>query len=167
MLLFPQSSLNRLVEILEEAQPFFVRCIRSNAEKVISYKRVRASATAAFGENSTKQQVWWLHVHYTCVLQFDFSLVQWRSYIKYYSLMENVNTTVIFSSSKVLSLVVVVVMVMGGWNPRNVCEGDNESTLIPFSSLYISYSSSKEHMLEKQGILSIMMISFILITVLQ
>lgn len=72
-----------------------------------------------------------------------------------------------FSSSKVLSLVVVVVMVMGGRNPRNVCERDNESTLIPFSSLYISYSSSKEHMLEKQGILSIMMISFILITVLQ
>ncbi|XP_031570489.1 unconventional myosin-IXa-like [Actinia tenebrosa] len=28
-----QSSLNRLMEILGEAQPFFVRCIRSNAEK--------------------------------------------------------------------------------------------------------------------------------------
>ncbi|KAJ7385785.1 hypothetical protein OS493_013819 [Desmophyllum pertusum] len=28
-----QSSLSRLVELLEEAQPFFVRCIRSNAEK--------------------------------------------------------------------------------------------------------------------------------------
>lgn len=28
-----QSSLNRLVEILEEGQPFFVRCIRSNAQK--------------------------------------------------------------------------------------------------------------------------------------
>ena len=55
VLLFSQSSLNRLVEILEEAQPFFVRCIRSNAEKVITYRRVRASATAAVGENSTKQ----------------------------------------------------------------------------------------------------------------
>ena len=29
-----QSSLNRLMELLGEAQPFFVRCIRSNAEKV-------------------------------------------------------------------------------------------------------------------------------------
>ena len=41
------------------------------------------------------------------------------------SLVENV-----FSPSKVLSLVVVVVvMVVGGLNPRNVFEGDNESAL--------------------------------------
>ena len=40
------------------------------------------------------------------------------------SLVENV-----FSPSKVSSLVVVVVMVVGGLNPRNVFEGDNESAL--------------------------------------
>ena len=40
------------------------------------------------------------------------------------SLVEN-----LFSPSKVSSLVVVVVMVVGGRNPRNVCEGDNESAL--------------------------------------
>lgn len=32
--LFPQTSLNKLLEALGKAEPFFIRCIRSNAEKV-------------------------------------------------------------------------------------------------------------------------------------
>lgn len=32
--LFPQTSLNKLLETLGKAEPFFIRCIRSNAEKV-------------------------------------------------------------------------------------------------------------------------------------
>lgn len=34
--LFPQTSLNKLLETLGKAEPFFIRCIRSNAEKVSS-----------------------------------------------------------------------------------------------------------------------------------
>lgn len=30
----PQTSLNKLLEALGQAEPFFIRCIRSNAEKV-------------------------------------------------------------------------------------------------------------------------------------
>lgn len=33
---FPQTSLNKLLEALGKAEPFFIRCIRSNAEKVSS-----------------------------------------------------------------------------------------------------------------------------------
>ena len=65
------------------------------------------------------------------------------------SLVEN-----LFSPSKVSSLVVVVVMVVGGGGGGGGGGGWGSS------SLCISYSSSKEHVLEKQGILSIMMISF-------
>ena len=32
--LSPQTSLNKLLEALGKAEPFFIRCIRSNAEKV-------------------------------------------------------------------------------------------------------------------------------------
>ena len=32
--LSPQTSLNKLLETLGKAEPFFIRCIRSNAEKV-------------------------------------------------------------------------------------------------------------------------------------
>lgn len=32
--LLPQTSLNKLLETLGKAEPFFIRCIRSNAEKV-------------------------------------------------------------------------------------------------------------------------------------
>lgn len=32
--LFLQTSLNKLLEALGKAEPFFIRCIRSNAEKV-------------------------------------------------------------------------------------------------------------------------------------
>ena len=32
--LFPQTSLSKLLEALGKAEPFFIRCIRSNAEKV-------------------------------------------------------------------------------------------------------------------------------------
>ena len=76
VLLFSQSSLNRLVEILEEAQPFFVRCIRSNAEKVISYikgfghPRERLLVKTAQNNKFDEQE------QYTCVVHFDLSLVK-------------------------------------------------------------------------------------------
>ena len=84
VLLFSQSSLNRLVEILEEAQPFFVRCIRSNAEKVISYikgfghPRERLLVKTAQNNKVDEQE------QYPCVVHFDLSLVKRRSFIKYY-----------------------------------------------------------------------------------
>lgn len=34
LFLSPQTSLNKLLEALGKAEPFFIRCIRSNAEKV-------------------------------------------------------------------------------------------------------------------------------------
>ena len=76
VLLFSQSSLNRLVEILEEAQPFFVRCIRSNAEKVVSYikgfghPRERLLVKTAQNNKFDEQE------QYTCVVHFDLSLVK-------------------------------------------------------------------------------------------
>lgn len=38
--LFLQTSLNKLLEALGKAEPFFIRCIRSNAEKVSGGHRV-------------------------------------------------------------------------------------------------------------------------------
>lgn len=40
--LSPQASLNKLMETLGQSEPYFVKCIRSNAEKV---KRVQTAAT--------------------------------------------------------------------------------------------------------------------------
>lgn len=34
--LWVQASLNKLMETLDQSEPYFVKCIRSNAEKVIS-----------------------------------------------------------------------------------------------------------------------------------
>lgn len=39
--LFPQTSLNKLLEALGKAEPFFIRCIRSNAEKVSAGQRAQ------------------------------------------------------------------------------------------------------------------------------
>ena len=42
-LLSPQTSLNKLLEALGNAEPFFIRCIRSNAEKVRDSPTSRAA----------------------------------------------------------------------------------------------------------------------------
>ena len=52
---FFQSSLSRLVELLEEAQPFFVRCIRSNAEKVSRSLSIKARLHRRFLSRNSVQ----------------------------------------------------------------------------------------------------------------
>lgn len=52
--LSPQTSLNKLLEALGKAEPFFIRCIRSNAEKV------RGSHVSGAVE------VWWLGKGCSC-----------------------------------------------------------------------------------------------------
>lgn len=53
LFLIVQASLNKLMETLGQSEPYFVKCIRSNAEKVQQESALRVSLVAA-KENEVK-----------------------------------------------------------------------------------------------------------------